>query len=100
MIIRSICHLIDIINVIIVARQGHGTSESSSVDRRIIALEVGLEIAYAAVVIKYGAESFQLVKHGVFGGVLKLLQKFLACHMETLNGCVGYNKCTDGDGAR
>lgn len=70
MIKRAIGQLVDFIRIILVARQWKGLSEGCYVDRSTVALEVALEITYAAVAVKYGLKRLQLKTRGVPRGVL------------------------------
>lgn len=47
----AISHLVNIVNVIIVGRQGNDTCESGGI-RRVPFVAEGLEIAYRAIVMK------------------------------------------------
>ncbi|KAL6959261.1 hypothetical protein U1Q18_039402, partial [Sarracenia purpurea var. burkii] len=51
----------DVIDVVIVAGQGHDTAKSSYVDRRRMTPEVGPKIAHGGVAFEDGSEGMELV---------------------------------------
>ena len=53
-VVLPICHLVDVVNVVFVGRQGHDTCEGSRVKSSVPfeGREEGLEIAHAAIAVK------------------------------------------------
>jgi hypothetical protein len=80
MVYETVSHGIDVVNVVIVGRQRHGATEGGSVDRCIVGLEVGPEIAYGSLEFEDGPEGLVLVTRGVDRGALQHLQDLLVRH--------------------